>query len=1040
MARSSAPTKPAANGHATTTNGNGNGHGTNGNGNGSGHATKKEKGSGYVQLTPGQKPTWKGLTIERRFTRPDVHPYDTVEWDLREAAITNEHGKTVFEQKDLEFPKSWSALATNVVASKYFRGHLGTPERERSVKQMIDRVADTIADWGIKDAYFATDEDAEAFRNELKDILLKQRASFNSPVWFNVGIDAHPQCSACFINSVDDTMESILTLAKTEGMLFKFGSGAGSNLSTIRSSKETLRGGGEASGPVSFMKGFDAFAGVIKSGGKTRRAAKMVILNVGHPDVEEFIDCKLTEEKKAWALIDAGYDGNFNGGEAYASVFFQNSNNSVRVTDDFMEAVEKDADWTTHAITTGEPVETLKARYLMNKMAEAAWVCGDPGIQYHDNINRWHTSANTAPINASNPCSEYMYLDDSACNLASLNLMTFMKDDGEFAVEDFKHAVRIVFTAQEIIVDNASYPTPKIGENSRDFRPIGLGYANLGALLMNRGNAYDSEGGRAYAAAITALMQSEAALQSARIARDQGGPFAGYKVNREPYLKVMNQHREAAQRIDSSLVPEDLLDAALVGWDEVVALGEKSGFRNGQLSVLAPTGTIAFMMDCDTTGVEPDIALIKYKRLVGGGYLKIVNQGVPAALKKLGYEAKQAEEIVAWIDEHETIEGAPHLKDEHLEVFDCAFKPANGTRSIHYNGHLKMMAAVQPFISGAISKTVNMPEASTAEEIAQVYIDGWKLGLKAIAVYRDNSKRSQPLNMKKEGGTDAAKDAAAASPEVQTVYKPLRRRLPDERASITHKFNVGGHEGYLTIGLYEDGTPGEIFLRMAKEGSTISGLMDSFATAVSLALQYGVPLKDLVNKFSHLRFEPAGFTTNRDIPMAKSLVDYIFRYMATKFMSQADKDNVGIINRQLTLSDAPAVGAPATDATGPSGTPASHAGSTTDEAAPAGSAEKVEGSTASGQAEAQTLDTGSEAGGEVVSAKEETVANGLLDGLKIVAQGVEAKDRADRLAAGQAPVVFDTADSPACTDCGSIMVRNGSCYKCINCGATSGCS
>ena len=611
----------------------------------------------------------------------------------------------------------------------------------------------------------------------------------------------------------------ILTLAKTEGMLFKFGSGAGSNLSTIRSSKETLRGGGEASGPVSFMKGFDAFAGVIKSGGKTRRAAKMVILNAGHPDIEQFIDCKLEEEKKAWALIDAGYDGNFNGGEAYASVFFQNSNNSVRVTDAFMEAVEKDDDWTTHAITTGEPVETLKARYLMNKMAEAAWVCGDPGIQYHDNINRWHTSANTAPINASNPCSEYMYLDDSACNLASLNLMKFVKDDGEFDIEGYKHAVRIVFTAQEIIVDNASYPTPRIGENSRDFRPIGLGYANLGALLMNRGLAYDSEAGRAYCAAVTALMQSEAALQSARISRDQGGPFAGYDVNREPYLKVMGQHRDAAYRIDRNLVPTDLVDATLTGWDEVVGLGEKSGFRNGQLSVLAPTGTIAFMMDCDTTGVEPDIALIKYKRLVGGGYLKIVNQTVPQALKELGYTAAQTEEIVAWIDEHETIEGAPHLAPEHLDVFDCAFKPANGSRSIHYNGHLKMMAAVQPFISGAISKTVNMPEASTPEEIAKVYIDGWKLGLKAIAVYRDNSKRSQPLNTTKDEGRDGIKAAAA---EVQTIYKPMRRRLPDERASITHKFNVGGHEGYLTIGMYEDGTPGEIFLRMAKEGSTIS--------------------------------------------------------------------------------------------------------------------------------------------------------------------------------------------------------------------------
>ena len=648
------------------------------------------------------------------------------------------------------------------------------------------------------------------------------------------------------------------------------------------------------------MKGFDAFAGVIKSGGKTRRAAKMVILNADHPDVEEFIDSKLLEEKKAWALIDAGYDGNFNGGEAYASVFFQNSNNSVRVTDAFMEAVEKDADWTTKAITTGEPVETVKARYLLNKMAEAAWVCGDPGIQYHDNINRWHTCANTAPINASNPCTEYMYLDDSACNLASLNLMKFVKDDGEFEIEDFKHAVRIVLTAQEIIVDNASYPTPKIGENSSDFRPLGIGYANLGALLMNRGLAYDSDAGRAYAAAITALMQSESELQSARISRDQGGPFAGYAINREPYLKVMHQHRDAAYRLDRDPIPKDLLDATLTTWDEVLALGEKSGFRNGQVSVLAPTGTIAFMMDCDTTGVEPDIALIKYKRLVGGGYLKIVNQGVTSALRKLGYSGPRRRRSSPTSTSTRPSR-APRTSRTSISVFDCAFKPANGTRSIHYNGHLKMMAAVQPFISGAISKTVNMPEASTPEEIAKVYIDGWKLGLKAIAVYRDNSKRSQPLNTKKEGGTDTRPRSHRRPPDVETIHKPLRRRLPDERASITHKFNVGGHEGYLTIGLYEDGTPGEIFLRMAKEGSTISGLMDSFATAISLALQYGVPLKDLVTKFSHLRFEPAGFTGNREIPMAKSLVDYIFRYMASKFMSQTDKDAAGVINRQLTL-------------------------------------------------------------------------------------------------------------------------------------------
>ncbi len=1791
MARSaSAQTTPSSNGNGHA-NGNGNGH-ANGNGNG----TKKPVG--YRQLAEGEKRSWKGLEVERRFTRPGTDPYDTVEWDTREAAITNEHGKVVFEQKNLEFPKSWSALATNVVASKYFRGPLGSPEREYSVKQMIGRVADTITGWGRKDAYFATDADGDTFHAELTDILLKQRAAFNSPVWFNVGIDAHPQCSACqpyhalvstpagmiqigrlvddgavgtevydangvtrvvgvknngqkpvwrirlangnfveatadhvvkavrerrttpewlrvdqlaagmrmhlhphrarvatpareavavggpagdttavgsfagalteqegspasvaraeaalagwlqadgfvgqytegtnrsltiefqvanddeygwvmenldvalplvhfkvrdadtkvtkvrrirlygeavrdfverwgllqrgteirvpvrlftasydevcaylrsifqadgyvtvsrangqqsgrigfgvigerwtedvqlllnsigiysrrthkhekrvdrydlhevsisvgserarflelvgfigrdkqarlvdslglrglkavpnvreerivaieelgvqevydiqtesgeylsnnvavhncFINSVDDTMESILGLAKTEGMLFKFGSGTGSNLSTIRSSKEQLKGGGEASGPVSFMKGFDAFAGVIKSGGKTRRAAKMVILNADHPDVETFIDCKLVEEKKAWALIDAGYDGNFNGGAAYESVFFQNSNNSVRASDAFMDAVERDADWDLKAVTTGATLETVKARHLLNKMAEAAWVCGDPGIQYDDNINRWHTSANTARINASNPCvtgdtlvatdqgwqridslvgtsaniigadgqphpvdqifptgtkpvfelktkagyrvritedhlvatqrgdvavkdlkaddriflnapgfgadalstefaeaiglavgdghlshetigareqsyitltmhrneapvlqavanemnaqkqmlravgmsgrpdnvhvafsstgsrlsfgskvvvdrflkyavldegadlkrftdeafgldrdstaallrglftadgtvnnvpnksqyvgldstslellvqvqrmllgfgiksklyenrrggkltslmpdgkggmkayavkethalrithdsrlrfekeigfapesqkaealnrmnwnigtysdelvdtfgsitplgdapvfdlteratshfvanglvvhncSEFVFLDDTACNLASLNLMKFVKDDGEFAIEDFKHAVRIILTAQEILVSNSSYPTPKIEANSHAFRPLGIGYANLGALLMNRGLAYDSDGGRSYAGAITALMQGEAELQSARISRDQGGPFEGYAVNREPFMKVMNQHRDAAYRMDRNLVPTDLLDATLTTWDEVVALGEKTGFRNAQVSVLAPTGTIAFLMDCDTTGVEPDIALIKYKRLVGGGYLKIVNQGVTNALRKLGYDARQAEEIVAYIDEHETIEGAPHLRDEHLAVFDCAFKPANGTRSIHYNGHLKMMAAVQPFLSGAISKTVNMPETSTPAEIAQVYIDGWKLGLKAIAVYRDNSKRSQPLNTKKDGGTDAKN--ASATPEVQTIYKPLRRRLPDERAAITHKFNVGGHEGYLTIGLYEDGQPGEIFLRMAKEGSTISGLMDSFATAVSVAMQYGVPLKDLVNKFSHLRFEPAGFTTNRDIPMAKSLVDYIFRYMASKFLSQDEKDAVGIVNRQLTLTDAVAVGESAATGTTPTSGAAPSAATSSAESTTSGSAQSSVGDAA--PADSSASGSTSESAAEEARPAAQKSESSLLDGLKIVAQNSAAATREERLAVGQAPVVFDTADSPACTDCGSIMVRNGSCYKCINCGSTSGCS
>jgi ribonucleoside-diphosphate reductase alpha chain len=1016
---------------------------TNGNGHGNGHkeaakaaesqakatgpgktAEKGAKLTGYHQLLPGEERTWRGITVERRFTRPGVDPYDTVEWDSREAVITNEHGETVFEQKGLEFPKSWSQLATQVTASKYFRGTLGTPERETSIKQMIGRVADTITQWGRTDGYFATPEDADTFHDELTDILLKQRAAFNSPVWFNVGIDPHPQCSACFINSVDDTMDSILTLAHTEGMLFKFGSGTGSNLSTLRSKREGLRGGGSASGPVSFMKGFDAFAGVIKSGGKTRRAAKMVILNVDHPDVEEFIDCKMKEEKKAWALIDAGYDGNFNGGEAYESVFFQNSNNSVRVTDAFMEAVEKDADWSTHAVLDGRAMDTVKARHLLNKMAQAAWVCGDPGIQYHDTVNRWHTSANTAPINASNPCSEYMYLDDSACNLASLNLMKFVTDDGELAIEDFKHAVRVVLTAQEIIVDNASYPTERIGINSHAYRPLGLGYANLGALLMNRGLAYDSDEGRSYSAAITALMQAEAELQSARISRDQGGPFAGYARNAKPYLKVMGMHRDAAYRLDRRLIPTDLLDATLTTWDEVIGLGKEHGFRNGQVSVLAPTGTIAFLMDCDTTGVEPDIALIKYKRLVGGGYLKIVNNTVPHALKRLGYSAAQAEEIVAYIDEQETIEGAPHLKDEHLAVFDCAFKPANGHRSIHYNGHLKMMAAVQPFISGAISKTVNMPEASTPDDIAQVYIDGWKLGLKAIAIYRDNSKRSQPLNVKKEGSQGAAVTQAAAGTAVAAAPpKPYRRRLPDERASITHKFNVAGHEGYLTVGLYEDGQPGEIFLRMAKEGSTISGLMDAFATAVSIALQYGVPLRDLVNKFSHLRFEPAGFTTNPDVPMAKSLIDYIFRYLATKFLSRDEQDQVGVINRQMTLAEADAVRGEAAD-----GDPASASS-----AGPPPAAQTTVDSAKARGAEGEDLAEGVED-----EALPEPLP-GLMDGLKIVAQN-GSRAREERLSAGQPTVIFDTADSPACFECGSIMVRNGSCYKCLNCGSTSGCS
>src|SRR3954453_12398872 len=812
--------------------------------------------------TDGHGHAVKGLTFERRWTTPGIHPYDEITWETRTAAIGNESGKLVFEQKDVEVPNFWSQLATNVVVSKYFRGHLGTEERETSVRQLIDRVVLTIAGWAETQHYFASDADLATFQAELTHLLVHQKMSFNSPVWFNVGIEPKPQCSACFINSVQDTMSSIMDLAKTEAMLFKFGSGAGSNLSTIRSSKEKMTGGGTASGPVSFMKGYDAFAGVVKSGGKTRRAAKMVILDADHPDVVDFIDSKLNEEKKAWALIEQGYDPSFTG-EAYGSVYFQNANHSVRVTDDFMKAVVDDKEGTTHAVVDKAPMETYRARDLFRKMALAAHVCGDPGIQYDTTINDWHTSANTDRIHASNPCSEYMFLNDTACNLASLNLMKFVDADGEFDVDSYRYAARLTITAQEILVDNASYPTPRIEENSHKFRPLGLGYANLGALLMSRGLAYDSDEGRNFAAALTAVMHGEAYRQSSVVARDHGGPFWAYDENRAPFLRVINKHRDAAYKIPSPGVPRNVQDAARVVFDEALALGEKHGYRNAQVTVLAPTGTIAFMMDCDTTGVEPDIALIKYKKLVGEGFLKIVNQTVPSALRKLGYDATQVEEILAYINDRETIEGAPYLKPEHLSVFDCAFKPVNGERSIHYMGHVRMMGAIQPFISGAISKTVNMPEAATAEEIEQVYLEGWKQGLKAIAIYRDNSKRSQPLSTSKKSGDATLADSEAVAKLKRDLEKaqaeaalPHRRRLPAERSAVTHRFDIAGHEGYITVGLYPDGQPGEIFLKMAKEGSTVSGLMGSFATTVSVALQYGVPLKDLVNKFAHVRFEP----------------------------------------------------------------------------------------------------------------------------------------------------------------------------------------
>jgi len=841
------------------------------------------------------KSSGKGLKFHRFFTKPGVHPFDEIQWEIRDAVITNERGEVVFEQKGVEVPAFWSMLATNIVVSKYFHGQVGTPEREYSVKQLIERVARTITNWGIRDGYFASDEDADIFYNELAYLLVNQYASFNSPVWFNVGIEEKPQASACFINSVQDTMESILELVKTEGMLFKYGSGTGTNFSTLLSSKEKLSGGGIASGPVSFMRGFDAFAGVIKSGGKTRRAAKMVILNVDHPDIIDFIKSKAEEEKKAHILIKAGYDPGFNvPGGAYDSVQFQNANHSVRVTDEFMKAVLEDKEWHTRYVTTGEICDTYRARDIMRMIAEAAWLCGDPGMQFDTTINNWHTCPNTGRINASNPCSEFMFLDDTACNLASLNLMKFRKEDGSFDVEAFRHAVDVLITAQEIIVDNASYPTKAIEKNSYDYRPLGLGYANLGALLMSLGLPYDSEPARAYAAVITAIMTGEAYRQSALIAKEMG-PFRGYELNREPMLGVIRKHMSYVDKIDKSLIPEELYESAKKIWSETYELGQKYGYRNSQVTVIAPTGTIGFMMDCDTTGIEPDIALVKYKKLVGGGFLKIVNNTVPLALKKLGYTDKQIEEIVNYIDKNDTIEGAPHLKPEHLPVFDCAFKPAKGKRFIHYMGHVKMMAAVQPFISGAISKTVNMPNDVTVDDVMQLYIDAWKMGLKAIAIYRDGSKGTQPLSTSID---DEKKTSAGEEKKVE--FKPVRRRLPDERNSITHKFSVAGHEGYITVGMYPDGTPGEIFITMSKEGSTLSGLMDAFATAISLALQYGVPLKVLVDKFSHMRFEPSGFTNNPEIPIAKSIIDYIFRWLGKKFLKPEEQpsnvDHTDILN------------------------------------------------------------------------------------------------------------------------------------------------
>jgi ribonucleoside-diphosphate reductase alpha chain len=918
-----------------------------------------------------------GLEFVRHFTDGKISPFDSVEWELRTALIGNEKGKVIFRQENVEVPKSWSQTATNIVVSKYFHGKPNSPERETSVRQLIGRVADTIVAWGEKGGYFESTASRDAFRDELTHLLVEQKMAFNSPVWFNVGVQAKPQCSACFINSVQDDMSSIMGLAKTEGMLFKWGSGTGTNFSSLRGSKETLSGGGIASGPVSFMKGFDAFAGVIKSGGKTRRAAKMVILNMDHPDIVEFIQSKMKEERKAQVLIQQGYDPSIDG-EAYSSIFFQNANHSVRVTDEFMRAVEEDKDWWTRNVTDDSPAGQYRARDLLRMSADSAWHCGDPGMQYDSTVNRWHTCKKTARINASNPCSEYMFLDDTACNLASLNLMKFTGSTGQFDVDGFRHAVDVTITAQEILVDNASYPTPRITENSHAFRPLGIGYANLGALLMSMALPYDSDAGRDMCGAVTALMTGESYAQSARIA-ERLGPFAGFEKNREPMLDVIRLHGDSLRPIKEENVQPSLLHAAQQSWEDALALGEKHGYRNSQVSVLAPTGTIGFMMDCDTTGIEPDLALVKLKKLVGGGVIKIVNNTVPQALLRLGYTPEEMEKIVAYVDKSGKIEDAPGLKPEHLPVFDCSLTPAEGGRSISWHGHVRMMAAAQPFLSGAISKTINMPEESTVEDIMQAYIESWKLGLKAVAIYRDNSKGSQPLAAagarKDESSQPAqpAEHAAAAIPQQQELFVHAhRRKLPDERKSITHKFWISGHEGYITVGMYNDGTPGEVFIKMAKEGSTLSGVMDGFALAMSIGLQYGVPLRALVDKLINTRFEPSGFTHTPEIRMASSVLDYIARWIGGKFISTDYLKVNDAPNTDLISAPAPAsVGFIAPSAS-PQSTPASPAETTQSRAS----------------FSARTM----------------------------------------------------TSSAPTCSNCGMLMIPNGSCYKCENCGGTSGCS
>jgi ribonucleoside-diphosphate reductase alpha chain len=915
----------------------------------------------------------KGLSIERRFSTAGTHPFDEVELETRDAVIGDPESPA-FEQRGVEFPKSWSQNATNIVAQKYFRGQLGSDQRESSVKQMIGRVSGTISDWGREGGYFASEEDADAFEAELASILINQKAAFNSPVWFNVGFEERPQCSACFILSVEDNMESILSWNTKEGNIFRGGSGSGINLSNIRGSMEPLKKGGTASGPVSFMRGADAWAGTIKSGGKTRRAAKMVVLDVDHPDIEHFIWCKADEEKKAGALRDAGFDMSIDG-EGFTSIQYQNANNSVRVSDDFMEAVEAGEDWSLTARTTGEATKTLPARDLMNQISEAAWACADPGVQYDTIINRWHTCPESGRINASNPCSEYMHVDDSACNLASLNLMKFRREDGSFDVEDFEHAVDIVFLAQEIVVGFSSYPTEEITANANAFRQLGLGYANLGALLMSDGLPYDSDAGRNVAAAITALMTGRAYRQSALIAAGATGPYDEYERNRDAHNGVMRMHRDASHEIDPTGIKGELLEAAQRSWDEAVELGDEHGYRNAQATVLAPTGTISFLMDCDTTGIEPDFSLVKFKELVGGGQMTIVNKSVPLALRTLGYAEPQVEQIDAHIAEQSTIVGAPGLKDEHLPVFDVAV----GERAISHTGHIDMMAATQPFISGAISKTVNLPQAASVEDIADAYTRGWKGGLKALAIYRDGSKTAQALR------TDAQETQEA---EVETP-QPVRKKMPRERESITHKFSIAGHEGYITAGKYEDATVGEIFLTdIGKEGSTLRGMLNAFATAISIGLQYGVPLETFVRKFSYMRFDPEGITQNPEIPFAKSMPDYIMRWLASRFIDDTEAlEELGIMTQEVRAKQ---------------------------------------------EAETSQLALGADTGGSAGPANGGNGGNGHSKPVAAAEALTETPPvRPAKMAGGDL--------GPACDQCGGMMQRTGSCYTCSSCGNNTGC-